>query len=55
MDPDHTNEWISNEDLVKQGLATKGRSNNFLDSSRLIALGIAMRPIDEALRDTMEK
>lgn len=55
VDPTHTNEWISNEDLVKQGLATKGRSNNFLDSSNLIDLGITMRPIDEALRDTVEK
>lgn len=55
VDPEHTNEWISNEDLVTQGLATKGRSNNFLNTDKLIAIGITMRPIDEALRDTMEK
>ena len=55
VDPDHTNEWISNDDLVKQGLATKGRSNNFLSSKRLKEFGIEMREVQEAMRDTMEK
>lgn len=55
VDLNHKNEWIINDDLVKQGLATKGRSNNFLQSENLEKLGIKMRPIDEAMRDTMEK
>lgn len=55
VDPTHTNEWISNDDLVKQGLATKGRSNNILQSTRLEQQGIMMRPADVALRDTMRK
>lgn len=55
VDPSHTNEWITNDQLVEQGLATKGRSNNFLASENLAKLGITMRPIEEALRDTMEK
>lgn len=55
VDPNHTNEWISNENLVKQGLAAKGRSNNFLGSENLAKLGIEMREVHEALRDTMEK
>ncbi len=55
VDPNHTNEWISNDDLVKQGLATKGRSNNFLASENLATLGIEMREVHVALRDTMEK
>lgn len=55
IDPNHTNEWISNKDLVKQGLATKGRSNNFLHSENLEKLGIHMREVHEAMRDTMEK
>lgn len=55
IDPAHTNEWISNDDLVKQGLATKGRSNNFLASENLAKLGIEMREVHVALRDTMEK
>ncbi len=55
VDPTHTNAWISNEDLVKLGLATKGRSNNFLASTRLAEFGIVMRPALEALTDTMQK
>jgi len=55
VDPNHTNEWISNEDLVKQGLATKGRSNNFLASENLAKIGIEMREVNEAMRDTMVK
>jgi 3,5-epimerase/4-reductase len=55
VDPSHTNEWITEPDLVKEGLASKTRSNNFLASENLEKLGIHMRPIKEALRDTMEK
>lgn len=55
VDPSHTNEWISNDQLVAQGLAKKGRSNNFLSNERLAEYGIHMRPVQEALRDTMEK
>ena len=55
VDPSHTNEWIANEELVAQGLATKGRSNNFLASENLAKYDIVMRPIDEALRDTLDK
>jgi len=55
VDPDHFCEWIREEDLVKQGLASKRRSNNILQSDRLRELGIEMRPIDVALRDTMIK
>ncbi len=55
VDPHQICEWISNDDLVAQGLAMKGRSNNFLASTRLALFGIAMRPVQEALRDTMQK
>ncbi|HWQ99235.1 MAG TPA: sugar nucleotide-binding protein [Candidatus Methylomirabilis sp.] len=55
VDPSHTNEWISNDDLLTLGLAEKGRSNCILQSTRLQALGITMRPIEVALRDCMEK
>ncbi len=55
VDPEHSNEWISNEDLVKQGLATKGRSNNFLYSGNLEKVGIKMREVHEAIRETMQK
>lgn len=55
VDPNHTNEWITEQDLVTQGLATKARSNNIMQSTRLQEIGISMRPIDIALRDCMEK
>ncbi len=55
VNPEHKNEWITNDDLVKQGLATKGRSNNFLASERLGELGIEMRDVHEAMKDVMKK
>jgi dTDP-4-dehydrorhamnose reductase len=55
VDLNHHNEWINNDDLVKQGLATKGRSNNFLASENLTKIGINMREVHEAMRDTMIK
>lgn len=53
VDPSHTNEWITNDDLLKQGLASAKRSNCILQNRRLPELGIQMRPIGEALRETM--
>lgn len=55
VDPSYTTEWITAEDLLTQGLAARKRSNNFMKSTRLEALGITMRPIQEALEDTMQK
>jgi 3,5-epimerase/4-reductase len=53
VDPDHTYTLIQEEELVGRGLATHARSNCILASPRLEALGIAMRPIERALRDTL--
>lgn len=55
VDSTHTCEWISNDELVAQGLAAKGRSNNFLASERLAEFGITMRPVHEAVLDTVQK
>jgi len=55
VDPHHMNEWINEDDLVRGGLATKKRSNNFLASERLATFGIVMRDIHEALKDTMQQ
>lgn len=55
VDPSHTNEWITEEELVAQGLAAKKRTNNIMSSKRLEALGIRMRPVSEAIEDTMRK
>ncbi len=55
VDPKHSCTFITNDDLVLRGLAVKGRSNCVLASPRLAALGITMRPIEVALRDTMKE
>jgi len=53
VDPSHQCEWIQENDLLGKGLVAKKRSNCLLQSDRLKALGIEMRPLDVALRDTM--
>ena len=55
VDPNHTNEWISEVELVTTGLAKKTRSNNILQSGNLEKLGIKMRPVHEAVYDTIKK
>lgn len=55
VDPTHTNEWISEEELETQGLVARKRSNNIMQNTRLPELGIHLRPIHVALRDCMEK
>lgn len=55
VNPTHSNEWISEEELVELGLAKKKRSNNIMQSNNLEKIGLPMRPIKEALRDTMIK
>jgi len=55
VDPSHTNEWITEEDLLGQDLVAKKRSNNILQNTRLKQLGIEMRPLDVALRECMVK
>jgi hypothetical protein len=55
VDPSHTNEWISAQELVMSGLAKKTRSNNILQSGNLAKLGIEMREVHEAVRDTLVK
>lgn len=55
VDPSHRNEWISEEDLVNNGLTKKKRSSNILQTGNLEKIGISMRPAQEALRQTMEK
>jgi len=53
VDPDHRNEWITEDQLVGQGLASKKRSTNILANTRLAEFGIHMRPTEEAIRDTL--
>jgi dTDP-4-dehydrorhamnose reductase len=55
VDPSHRTTLIGEAELVARGLAVKARSNCLLQSPRLAALGITMRPIEVALRETMER
>jgi dTDP-4-dehydrorhamnose reductase len=55
VDPAHRYTLIGEAELVARGLAVKARSNCILQSPRLAALGITMRPVEVALRDTMER
>jgi 3,5-epimerase/4-reductase len=55
VDTSHRYVLIGEAELVSRGLAVKARSNCILQSPRLAALGITMRPIDVALRETMER
>jgi 3,5-epimerase/4-reductase len=54
VDPTQTNEWITEEDLVSQGLTAKLRSTNKLQSKNLEKYGIHMKPIEESVRAAME-
>jgi len=55
VDKDHSNEWIQENELVRFGLADKRRSNNFMTSVNLPKFDIKMRPIKEAVEETMKK
>lgn len=55
IDPKHKNIWIREEDLVALGLASKKRSNNIMASDNLSKYGIKMRPVKEAVEDTIKK
>ena len=55
VDPSHSNKWITEEDLVKLGLANKKRSNNIMTSINLKKYGITMRPIKEAVTEALKK
>jgi 3,5-epimerase/4-reductase len=53
VDPNHKVKLVTETDLLSSGLIAKARSNCFLASPRLASIGIAMRPIEVALEDTM--
>lgn len=51
--PDHLVDLLPEEELVSSGLAVKARSNCVLQSPRLDALGLTMRPVHAALEGVM--
>lgn len=55
VDPRHTCEFVSDASLNEQGINKKQRSNCVLASQRLETLGLSMRPIEEALIETLKK
>ena len=55
VDPKHVCELIREEQLVALGLADVGRSNCILASENLRGLGVMMRPVEVALRETMTR
>lgn len=48
-------EWITEDELVEMGLATKKRSNNFLSNENLTKLGIHIPDVNESIVRVMEK
>ena len=55
VDPNHRAELVTHEALLHDGAIAKARSNCILADTRLAALGIALRPIDVALRDCLTR
>ena len=55
FDANHKCEWIEEKNLVNFGLAEKKRSNNIMQSQNLEKIGINMRPVKEAVRETIKK
>jgi dTDP-4-dehydrorhamnose reductase len=55
VDKNHSNEWITAEDLLDSGLALKTRSNNILNSENLEDYNIHMRPIRIAVEDIIKR
>lgn len=55
VDPNHRVNWVNEDELLRLGKIQKKRPACVLQSERLLELGIELRPIDVALRDTMIK
>ena len=55
VDPNHTNDWITEEEMVSKGLTAKKRSTNILANIRLPEIGISMRSTEEAMKDVLRK
>ena len=55
IDPNKNPIWITSEEMVKEGLVEKMRSTNKLQSENLEKLGIKMREVHEAARETMKR
>jgi nucleoside-diphosphate-sugar epimerase len=55
VDPNKNPVWITEEEMVREGMVAKMRSTNTLHSENLEKIGIRMREVHEAARETMQK
>ena len=55
VDPSQHNEWISEQELLSEGLVSKMRSTNKLQSHNLEKLGIVMTEIHEAAKNALKQ
>jgi 3,5-epimerase/4-reductase len=55
VDKNHKNEWITEQELVRLGLADKKRSNNIMTSLNLPKYDIKMRPVKDAVEEAIKK
>lgn len=55
VNPNHSNEWITEEQLVSQGLVAKCRSTNQLKSTRLAEFGIEMPEVNESVKNALKQ
>lgn len=55
VDPGFTCEFITPDALLARGLVARPRSNAILSTARLEALGVVMRPVEEALDDALRQ
>ena len=55
VDSRHTNEWVTEEDLIAEGTLKGKRSANIMQSPNLDKLGIEMPPAREAVENAIKK
>ncbi len=55
VDPNQTNEWITEEQLVSEGLVSKTRSTNVLQTHNLAKYDIEMPAIEEAVEKALKE
>ena len=55
LKPDRRFEFWKNDEEFYRNQAKTPRSNCILDASKLLSLGVRMRPVEEALKDALER
>jgi UDP-glucose 4,6-dehydratase len=55
LKPDRRFEFWKNDEEFYRSQAKTPRSNCILDASKLLSLGVRMRPVEEALEDALKR